>query len=137
MYYLHFVDKVADKEGGKKTDSNQSGRQAVVTKPLRPCHSPGRPFSDQDILESAYEGHGRIIAATMSCKIQRWIEKYSNEIIVSYPVFRSYTRAGENCRGQVLLLQEACSKIAPWRIPMEKQPSVPTCEHPNGLTYLQ
>lgn len=25
-------------------------------KPLRPCNFPGRPFSDQDILESAYEG---------------------------------------------------------------------------------
>lgn len=38
---------------------------------------------------------------TMSCRTHKWVDKCSNEIIGSQPVFLSYTKTGENCRGPV------------------------------------
>lgn len=43
---------------------------------------------------------GRVSGATLPCRTHRWVDKHSNEVIVSEPVFNSCAKT-ENCRVSV------------------------------------
>lgn len=50
-------------------------------------------------MKGIEHGHGKISGVTMSCSTHRWVDKCLNELRVPQPVFKSYPKGGENCRG--------------------------------------